>query len=414
MSYDVEIASKRQPRLSQLGGQFLALNGVIEVRYSSAQVELVVQCSTPEPLPVFIDEPEPSDPEEFDEAILASCRSPKWRTTITAPLATGDAGIEVARAAAILVAKVSGGAAFDPQVDGVIWPERKWPSLRRTTNSPEKKIDLIELQWIAPLPKGTVVLSAVNPEHVEAGAALCSQFISAVSTFLPSCSLTNVHDGVRGKSFSANIDELWRTVAGRHYGGLIQFDGEWPCFGGSIQPAVGDPSYRNRDSILDCIVFTLTVEASMFETGPLSVELRTGFSAIAHELNAIFGAAYQLRNWIWKKKQLWAGAETESRTIFARRGWWGVPPEDQAWMWLHRFYASHICGELPPHRGTSNGLAIFSDAGGWGAARLVPSAILPDEFLITRGRMLAAGDKGPVEGAKTIPLFDTLQAFRRA
>jgi len=412
LSYDVEIASSRKPDLTALILQLRALQGVISANHTGSQVELNVQSLASEPTPVFVDEAEHVETDEFDDQILAYCRSPRWRTNICAPMATGGAGADVARAAAIVIAKKTGGVAFDPQVDGVLWPEKKL--LVRLPQAPraEQEIDLIELQWIAPLPKGTVVQSNINPEHVEAGAELCCTFLKSIATALPSCLLKKV-SGSRGKGpIAIDVEEHWRAISGRHYGGLIHFSGKWPCLGGYIKASVGNPSMGKRTSAVDCVVFQLSVEAKAFERGALAAELRKGFVEIGHALDAMFGVGYRLRGHIWARSQLWSRMETEQSPILVGLGWDGIPPGAYPRIWLHRFYADNVRSKPPASIATSRGLGMYASLNEVGEAKLNLSSLVLNEYAITPGQMLATGYECAPQPAKNIPLYEILREAR--
>ncbi|MDH4178334.1 MAG: hypothetical protein OEW31_02875 [Thermoleophilia bacterium] len=93
--------------------------------------------------------PEPAEAEDFDERLASACLAPRWLLQVSVPYPAAKARLATARSLARFLAEEGGGAAFDPQVEALIWPKRK----RRVAQVAEEKTALVRLEWFVAPPR---------------------------------------------------------------------------------------------------------------------------------------------------------------------------------------------------------------------------------------------------------------------
>jgi len=337
MSYDLIVASEKPIDVLRILGQLRAQPGVQAVKESSEQLEVSLTLPNGNNAIFFIGMPLHAQPEDFDDAVFEYVRNPQWLTELTVPAHAGATGVELARQAAILIAKASKGAAVDLQDDDVLWPPRKLLfRTPRATNPSERDLDILSLSWIVALPKE----SALRSQKAE---RLCASYLEQISANLSAA--TPVRCGTfepfQGRG-PAGFEKEWSCASQSEFGDMFHFTAKPPCFGGHVKFSYPRHSLESPKHSLPCLELSLNVDASHFSQRDSENDLIIAFAAMADKLNAVYGAVHYLRGWEYFRGQLWARQGTESSPQLTRSGWIGIPPSPAWIVWFNNAYLAEM------------------------------------------------------------------------
>lgn len=333
MSYDLIIATEKQVVLVTAAAQLRKVAGVDDVRVLDHQIEVLVTRSSGVTSSFFIGAASLSELNDFDETFLDYVRHPQWMIEITVPASAGEHGVGVARGAAIAIARLFKGAAFDPQEDGIFWPSRKLLVRSLSALSPrERFVDIVSLDWIVALPGEQSLRKAAAKE-------VCATYLESIERTMPRALPVRFDkwEPIEGKGLK-NFQAVWQRVSEQELGGILHFSAVLPNYCGHIHFNYPRRTRGSPKHSLNCIQVSLNVDAASFATADADADATTAFSRVAANLNAIYGAAHCLRNWGYHRGELWVGQTTERTPQLTRDGWIGLPPTP-AWMiWMHAAY----------------------------------------------------------------------------
>lgn len=401
MSYDLIVASEEKPDFPATLGQLKALAGVQSVKRTNDQLEVLVALPNGDEAAFFIDASVLAQPEDIDELVFDYVRHPRWLTELNVPTHAGEPGIEMARNAAILIARTNKGAALDPQEDGIFWPSRKLLFRGPTTASAKRDLDIVSLNWIAALPK--------NPElRAQEAEKLCTAYLESIAESLPAAVPVRCggFEPFQGKGIG-DFEKDWRIAAESEFGASFHFTAKPPCFGGHVQFSYPRHSLETPKHSVWCLHISLNVDACSISES--EAELTTSFAKIADHLNAVYGAAHLLRRWEYFRGQLWARQGTETSPQLTRGGWIGLPPSP-AWMvWLNRAYLAQMSDWRSADAAIAgiNGLAFkfgTHPCPSESAALAMPP--LPEDLSFRPGRETVTGHNPGAQAASCILAYE--------
>lgn len=311
VSYDVEIATHERPSDEEIAAWAASESvNLVDGDVHTAAGEFLFQ----------IDGPHPAESEDLDEALAAACLAPRWLISLRAPYGGPEPAIKLAVSLAHALAEAHDGAAYDPQVEDLIWPTRK--RKRVSPRRKEERISVVSLEWLV-----------TEERWPQAPAVLLAELRRRCPEALPTRfgfhePLSAGPEGFEGFVLDQQEDlGFWRASR--------------PCFGGSWslqrEHGVGklDVDFDGR---------VLEQDARWRET---VVELFTG---VARGLGAFFAAAQVEPGWtVTANHRLYATAKTAgTEPLLSVAGWRGLPPVPVWLSWFGAPYRDLVAPHLNP------------------------------------------------------------------
>lgn len=406
MSYDLVVAGETELSISAALMRLRAMTGVSSVVvHHDHQLEVSFDLPDGRATSFFVEAARYQKIERFADWALDYVRKPEWLVELTVPASGGERGVKLARKAAIIIARMTKGAAFDDQEDGVIWPLMKpfFFQRERIIFPPKRDVDIVSFDWVAALPKDPLLRSGESRR-------VCASFLDSLSKYLPAA--VPLRGDARYRGEMMDFEESWRFWSDTEYGGNFNFETAEPFHEGFVRFLYPRDSLESPKHALACVHVSLPMDASAIADSETDSAHILAFAKIADCLNAVYGSAHLLRGFEFYRGELWARKGADRSPPLTKLGWTGIPPTAGWLLWFHRTYLAQM-----PGWSTEN--ALFAAENGCAfrlgrspcsikeAAELMPP--LPEDLIFKEGELAVTGYIHGARAANRIPAYENFQ-----
>jgi hypothetical protein len=336
-----------------------------------------------------IDEPVRAEPGDLHEVLRAGVRNPGWLIGLHLPLGAPKDDRELALALATHLAQTCEGAAFDPQLETLVWPAKP---IRPVRAPRQQRIRLIHLEWF------------IRPSR--AAADLPGRVIELLEAHCPEAlprryeSFEPPQERFEGVTAKHRFGAFWNEEASIEHGGSLFWTTTRPVLGGSAT----FPDRRDRfrpPGAARAVRVALGLDGTRVEDDAAwldrTIEL---FATAAGDLDAVYAHGYVERNVILRRG-VWYDRDSEVYPRVIGRWFVGLPDAPMWLAWFGPEYAGLVGPSIPTDQQRARGTCLLVQRGRrpMDLGELDDVPLLPAELVITR----TAGAQQP---AATVPDLD--------
>lgn len=262
------------------------------------------------------------DLDDVDEVFTEIVLSPKWLYEISVPSSSTKIDICFAKKLSEFIANECKGAAFDPQLEKIIFPKGKIK--RYLTPSVEERINVIEFRWF-------ISVNSLTNDTI-------TNFISTIKKILPEA-LPNRYGEYEPLQYKLDKLENFTEciIENKSKGDTVFFKSTSPCFGGSISTSFNK---FKPDNVKLTSQFSLSFDARPFEKDSNWNDVLVNlFIQLSIKLNAYYAMGYVEENIIAKRNSKWYDGYCKTYSLPPLKWWNGIPNSP---MWLNWYGKPYI------------------------------------------------------------------------